>query len=69
MLAPDFMREHGFEFGEFYALVLFGTAGMMIMAAATDFLTIFIGIETMSLAVYVLTGVVAQARRSRPRAR
>ncbi len=57
MLAPDFMREHGFEFGEFYALVLFGTAGMMIMAAATDFLSIFIGIETMSLAVYVLTGV------------
>ena len=56
LLAPDFLKEHGFEFGEFYALVLFGTAGMMIMAAATDFLTIFIGIETMSLAVYVLTG-------------
>ncbi len=56
LLAPDFLKEHGFEFGEFYSLVLFGTAGMMIMAAATDFLTIFIGIETMSLAVYVLTG-------------
>ena len=56
LLAPDFLHEHGFEFGEFYALVLFGTAGMMIMAAATDFLSIFIGIETMSLAVYVLTG-------------
>jgi NADH-quinone oxidoreductase subunit N len=56
LLAPDFLKEHGFEFGEFYALVLFGTAGMMIMAAATDFLSIFIGIETMSLAVYVLTG-------------
>jgi NADH-quinone oxidoreductase subunit N len=56
LLAPDFLREHGFEFGEFYALILFATAGMMIMAAATDFLTIFVGIETMSLAVYVLTG-------------
>ncbi len=56
LLAPDFLREHGFDFGEFYALILFGTAGMMIMAAATDFLSIFIGIETMSLAVYVLTG-------------
>ncbi|MEO6954658.1 MAG: NADH-quinone oxidoreductase subunit N [Polyangia bacterium] len=56
LLAPDFLKEHGFEFGEFYALVLFGTAGMMIMASATDFLTVFIGIETMSLAVYVLTG-------------
>ena len=56
MLAPAFMREHGFEFGEIYALILFATAGMMIMAAATDFLSLFIGIETMSLAVYVLTG-------------
>jgi NADH-quinone oxidoreductase subunit N len=56
LLAPDFMREHGFTFGEFYALILFATAGMMMMAAATDFLSIFIGIETMALATYVLTG-------------
>ena len=50
------MREHGFEFGEFYALVLFATAGMVMLAHATDLVSLFIGIETMSLAVYVLTG-------------
>ena len=50
------MREHHFEFGEFYALLLFATAGMMILAQATDLVTVFLGIETMSLAVYVLTG-------------
>lgn len=56
MLAGPFMREHGFEFGEFYALLVFATAGMLILAAATDLVTIFLGIETMSIAVYVLTG-------------
>jgi NADH-quinone oxidoreductase subunit N len=56
MLAGPFMRQQRFEFGEFYALLLFATAGMMILAAASDLLTVFIGIETMSIAVYVLTG-------------
>ncbi len=56
MLAPAFMREHQFEFGEFYALLLFATVGMMILAQAADLVTIFLGIETMSIAVYVLTG-------------
>jgi NADH-quinone oxidoreductase subunit N len=56
MIAEPFMREHRFEFGELYALLMFATAGMMILASATDLVTIFLGIETMSLAVYVLTG-------------
>src|SRR5439155_24368939 len=56
LVAGGFMREHRFEFGEFYALVLLATAGMMILAQAIDLVTVFIGLETMSLAVYVLTG-------------
>lgn len=64
MMAPAFMREHRFEFGEFYALVLFATAGMMMLAQATDLVTIFVGIETMSIAVYVLTGSWQKAPRS-----
>ena len=56
LLAPAFMREHHFEFGEFYSLLLFATVGMMILAQATDLVTIFLGVETMSIAVYVLTG-------------
>ncbi|MDB4969969.1 MAG: proton-translocating NADH-quinone oxidoreductase, chain [Myxococcales bacterium] len=56
LLAPAYMKEHEFEFGEFYALLIFATAGMIILAQATDFVTIFLGIETMSIAVYVLTG-------------
>src|SRR5262249_21430099 len=48
--------------GEYYALMLFGTAGMMLMATASDLLVIFLALEVLSLAVYVLTGI----RRSSP---
>jgi NADH-quinone oxidoreductase subunit N len=43
--------------GEYYALTLFGIAGMMLMASATDLLVIFLALEVLSLAVYVLTGL------------
>lgn len=56
LLAPAYLEEHKFEFGEFYPLVMFATAGMVMLAQATDLVTIFVGVETMSLAVYVLTG-------------
>lgn len=43
--------------GEFYALMLFSMVGMMLMAQATDLLLMFLALETMSIAVYVLTGI------------
>jgi NADH-quinone oxidoreductase subunit N len=43
--------------GEYYALTLFGISGMMLMASATDLLVIFLALEILSLAVYVLTGI------------
>ena len=43
--------------GEYYALMLFATAGMMLMATATDLLVIFLALEVLSLAVYALTGI------------
>ena len=49
-------REH-IPAGEYYALTLFAICGMMMMAAATDLLVIFIALEILSLAVYVLTGI------------
>ena len=68
MLAQPFMREHRFELGEFYALLMFATAGGMLIPGSGERLVIFIGIETMSLAVYVLTGCSAARRRSRRKA-
>src|SRR6476469_4158647 len=43
--------------GEYYALTLFAISGMLLMAAATDLLVIFLALEVLSLAVYVLTGL------------
>src|SRR5437867_3270597 len=54
--APTVERE-GLPRGEYYALLLFAVAGMMLMATATDLLVIFLALEVLSLAVYVLTGI------------
>ncbi len=43
--------------GEYYALMLFALAGMMLMATASDLLVIFLALEVLSLAIYVLTGI------------
>src|SRR5215472_8519032 len=50
--------------GEFYALVLFATVGMIVMAAANDLIVFFLGLETMSVAVYILTGMWRASSRS-----
>ena len=59
-----YVRQAGIHEGEFYALILFATVGMMLMAAANDLLVFFLGLETMSIAVYVLTGMWRSNRRS-----
>ena len=51
--------------GEYYALTLFAISGMMLMAAATDLLVIFLALEVLSLSVYVLTGHPPLERRRR----
>jgi NADH-quinone oxidoreductase subunit N len=43
--------------GEYYAMILFAIVGMMLMGQATDLLVIFLALETMSIAVYILTGM------------
>jgi NADH-quinone oxidoreductase subunit N len=43
--------------GEYYALTLFAISGMMLMGSASDLLVIFLALEVLSLAVYVLTGI------------
>lgn len=53
---PTVERE-GLPAGEYYALMMFSLAGMMLMATATDLLVIFLALEVLSLAIYVLTGI------------
>lgn len=54
LLFHNFSHEHGFERDEFPALVLFVASGMVMVVHATHLLSLLIGIETMSVAAYVL---------------
>jgi NADH-quinone oxidoreductase subunit N len=57
VFSHDVVEREGLPAGEYYALTLFAISGMMLMAAATDLLVIFLALEVLSLAVYVLTGL------------
>src|SRR5207249_8578801 len=50
--------------GEYYALILFATMGMMFMAGAIDLVTLYIGLETMSISTYILVGFLRSNQRS-----
>jgi len=56
LMSIRFLKVEGFEHGEYYILLLFATMGMMLMASAADLIIVFLGLETFSLAVYVLAG-------------
>ncbi|OFW47728.1 MAG: hypothetical protein A3J29_02875 [Acidobacteria bacterium RIFCSPLOWO2_12_FULL_67_14b] len=56
------VERDGLPAGEYYAILLFTIVGMMLMAQANDLLLIFLALETMSIGVYVLTGI----RRNQP---
>jgi NADH-quinone oxidoreductase subunit N len=52
----DYIKRTRINHGEYYALLLSATLGMILMAASSDLITIFLGLELMSLALYVLVG-------------
>jgi NADH-quinone oxidoreductase subunit N len=62
-LSSQVVERDGIDAGEYYALVLFAIGGMMLMATATDLLVIFIALEILSLAVYILTGIRRESKR------
>ncbi len=64
LISMGYTRREGIECGEYYALVLFATLGMMLMAAGTHLITIFLGLETMSISIYILAGMMRDNRRS-----
>jgi NADH-quinone oxidoreductase subunit N len=63
LFAGGYLVEHRIERGEFYSLILFSTFGAMTLAAAGDVLTLFLGLETMSIGAYAMTAF----RRASPR--
>jgi NADH-quinone oxidoreductase subunit N len=60
LLSPGYIERQGItQHGEYYALVLFAVSGMMLMGSATNFMTIFLGLEILSLALYILSAFIS----------
>lgn len=57
LLADDFLRRESMSGPEFYVLLLLSAVGGVIMAMSNDLIVLFIGLETLSIAVYVLAGM------------
>jgi NADH-quinone oxidoreductase subunit N len=64
LLSIRYAAEEGLELGEYYALLLFALLGAMLMASGGDLLIIFLGLEIMSLAQYILAGMRHQVLKS-----
>ena len=64
LMSVEFLREHPLPRGEYLALVMLATAGMIFLAAANDLVVLFVALEIMSVAVYVLTGMLRAEARS-----
>jgi NADH-quinone oxidoreductase subunit N len=60
----QYMAERGLDKGEYYVLVLYATLGMMVMISAANFLTMYLGLELMSLSLYALVAIDRDNSRS-----
>ena len=56
LLSPDCLDRQNTNYGEYYTLMLFCIVGMMLMVSGNDLIVVFLGLETFSIALYVLVG-------------
>jgi NADH-quinone oxidoreductase subunit N len=56
LITDRYMEREECNHGELYPIILFSVVGMMLMASGTDLMTIFLGLEVMSVSLYVLAG-------------
>ena len=61
--SPAHQREHDWQIGEYYGVMLLSASGMIILAQAANLVTVFLGIETMSIGVYVMCAMRRTSRR------
>jgi NADH-quinone oxidoreductase subunit N len=58
IISRDYFTKLNYRRGEFYILLIFATIGMMLIASANDLIVLFLGIELMSVCLYVLAGFI-----------
>ena len=54
LFSKEYLQNHDFYKGEFFTLGLFAILGMFVMVSAYNFITLFVGLEIMSLAMYAM---------------
>jgi NADH-quinone oxidoreductase subunit N len=64
LLSMGYLQFTDVRSGDYYTLVLFATVGMILMAAATDLIVLFLALEVMSVAAYALAGIARAEPRS-----
>ncbi len=64
LLSYYYLRELRIQYGEYYALLLLATSGMILLVAAVDLIAVFLGIELLSIPIYVLAGFDRRKLRS-----
>ena len=64
IISAKYLEQEGEHRGEYYALMLFAQAGMSILAAGHELVTLFVGLELMSLSFFVMVGFLRSDKRS-----
>lgn len=64
LVSINYLKVEDIHRGEYYALMLFATTGMMLMASAGDLIILYLGLELMALSIYILAGFMRGSNRS-----
>jgi NADH-quinone oxidoreductase subunit N len=64
LISINYIKVEKSNHGEYYALMLFATLGMMIMASAGNLIVLYLGLELMALSTYILAGFMKHDRKS-----
>lgn len=57
IICRDYFKDHDLHSGDVYAMILFATVGMLALATSNDLISFFLGLETMSICLYVMAGL------------
>lgn len=64
LISTNYLEREEIHRGEYYALLLFATLGMMLLAKGMDLVVLFLGLETLSISLYTLAGFMRARLRS-----
>jgi NADH-quinone oxidoreductase subunit N len=62
IISRDYFEDYDLHTGDVYAMILFATVGMLALATSNDLISFFLGLETMSICLYVMAGLMKQEK-------